>query len=40
MKLLYQIVDFTEGAIDPYIGGQRRGDYRGGVAAAEFLVKY
>ena len=41
MKLLYQIVDFTAGAIHPYVQDQRAdGDYRGGVAAAEFLVRY
>jgi len=38
MKLLYQIVDFKLGALDPY--GLTQTDYRGGVAAAEFLLKY
>jgi len=37
LKLLYQIVEYRQGGIDPY---DSYGDSRGGVAGAEFMLKY
>jgi len=39
LKLLYQIVDYKVGAINPY-AFDTAGTYRGGVATAEFQLKY
>jgi hypothetical protein len=36
LKLLYQIIDYKAGALDVYGDG----NYRGGMTAAEFLLKY
>jgi hypothetical protein len=39
LKLLYQIIDFTAGTTNPYITSSSP-DGRGGVAAAQFELKY
>jgi hypothetical protein len=40
LKLLYQIIDYKAGDFDIYSNSLSSGSYRGGLTAAEFLLKY